>query len=204
MKTYVIVRDTGDRDTDVEFWGRIGGIHGVEMWVEDFPSAMVYFSLEQAEAKADGLRITCCVVVDYGLETQDIANSYYEEKEEVGHHRQAACAEVAKAMKISKELREMSERQAEAIKKAETKEDSKLGIHSCEICYTRGVGENDLNLICDECQKALPSLLKSVGELEPLRELFQCYQDTRENSAATGDTEWWLKKFVEVTGTLLE
>lgn len=86
----------------------------------------------------------------------------------------------------------------------ETKQEGSLFDHQCEICMKRGCGVESANLICDDCQKALPSMLKSQGTLEPLRELFQCYQDTKENSAATGDTEWWLKKFVEITGKLLE
>jgi hypothetical protein len=101
-------------------------------------------------------------------------------------------------------LKEVQARQTEARHQAETKKDDDMGIHQCEICYTRGVGENDLNLICDKCQDALPSLLKSVGELEPLRQVFQIYQDVKENSKATGDSEWWLNKFVEEVGKLLE
>lgn len=108
---------------------------------------------------------------------------------------------IANAKKVCKE---MQARQAEACRVANTKEDKDLGVHQCEICYTRGVGESDLNLICNECCNDLPSLLKSQGALQPLRELYQIYQDVKESNDITGAYSWWLNKFEEEVGKLLE
>ena len=195
MQTFVIARETGDREDDVEFWGCINGIN---QWTGNHPDATVWFHKVVAETVAEGLRITCCIVQDYGTATQEIVESYYEELEEVGERRQEACANVVEAKKedeeaavndinkakeVSKELKAMkafAERQTESRRQAETGEDETLGIHQCELCYTRGVGENDLNLICNPCQNDLRYLLKGDGvELEPLRELFQCYQESK-------------------------
>lgn len=49
----------------------------------------------------------------------------------------------------------------------------------------------------------LPAMEVARG-LEPLRELFQCYQDAKESIEATGATEWWLNKFAEAVDKLLE
>ncbi len=76
MKTFVIAKDTGAGEEDVVFWGRV---NGVEMWTEQFPEAIVWFVPSQAVNKADGLRVTCHVVEDYGIETQDIYESFFEE-----------------------------------------------------------------------------------------------------------------------------
>lgn len=76
----------------------------------------------------------------------------------------------------------------------------------CEICFSRGCGEESLNLICDKCQKALPDLLKSTGSLAPLRELFQSYQDANQEAIDSdepiNDGEW-LDKFIEEADKLL-
>ncbi len=105
-------------------------------------------------------------------------------------------------------IKEIAARQKEAAKKADVEIKGGgcnfLCDHECEICFTRGCGIESMNLICDDCQKALPSLLKSVGDLHPLRELFQCYQDAKESIEATGSTEWWLEKFVKTVDKLLE
>ncbi len=100
--------------------------------------------------------------------------------------------------------KEMAERQVEAHRKAESGEADKQGIHQCEICYTRGVGEDDLNLICDECQRELPSLLKSVGDLHPLRELYQEYQEAKEAQETNDWNRKWLNRFMPLIDKLLE
>jgi hypothetical protein len=74
----------------------------------------------------------------------------------------------------------------------------------CEICMRWGCGQETANYICDTCQQSLPLLLKSAGNLEPLREVLTLYNTPRSRSKATGDTSWWLNKFVVEVEKLLE
>lgn len=192
MKTYVIMREKagGAMGELYEFWGReCRNMHGIEGWRDSQDDAICYFIPAIAVSQAEALKVDCVIIQDYGTETQDV----YKEFAPVPERRPDARQEM-----IGRQKKAAVD--AEKPYKTPTLEDG----YQCEICFAKGCGIHSMNLICDDCQNALPLLLKSVGELSDLRELYQEYQDAKEAQETNDWNRKWLNRFMPLIDKLLE
>lgn len=183
-----------------EFWGReCRNMHGIEGWRDNQDDAICYFIPAIAVSQAEALKVDCVIIQDYGTETQDVFQEFAPVPEAKLDNALVVAFQEQTAKKELIERQKQSAINADKPIKTPTFEDG----YQCEICYAKGCGIHSMNLICDDCQNALPLLLKSVGELSDLRELYQEFQDFKETDEYICGN-FWLDKFIEVTGKLLE